>query len=184
MSDIVFTPSQWQPIQKPTPGEYPAYAEMYLKWLPPGDQLLVHLHQGLEKAIRLIDEIPEHRFLYRYEVGKWTTKEVVVHIIDDERIYAYRAMCFARNEQTALPGFEQDDYAAHSGANERSIDSIRDEYIAVRQATIALFNSFSTDALLRKGVANNHTASVRALGYHIAGHELHHLDILRRKYLL
>lgn len=108
---------------------------------------------------------------------------MLVHVVDDERIYGYRAMCFARGEATPLPGFEQDDYAAASGANERPLCSIMAEYAAVRHATIALFDGLADDALTRSGVANGNRASVRALGWHIAGHELHHLKLLRERYL-
>jgi len=120
---------------------------------------------------------------YRYAQNKWTIKEILVHIIDDERIYAYRALCFARNDKTELPGFEQDDYALHSRANERSLENILEEYEAVRNATIALFNGLPEDSLLRMGTANNNKATVRAMAYHIAGHELHHMNIIKEKYL-
>ena len=127
--------------------------------------------------------MPEGTLLYRYAEGKWTIKEVLVHIIDDERIYAYRALRFARNDKTELPGFDQDPYAFYSNANVRSIESIIEEYEAVRMSTITLFNGFSDDVMLRSGVANNNEVTVRALGYHIAGHELHHLNILKNRYL-
>jgi uncharacterized damage-inducible protein DinB len=127
--------------------------------------------------------LPEEKLTYRYAKNKWTIKEILVHIIDDERIYAYRALCFARNDKTELPGFEQDDYALFSNANERSIENILNEYEAVRNATITLFESFDEAALLRKGIANKNGATVRALGYHLAGHELHHINIIKEKYL-
>ncbi len=170
-------------IPRPLPGEYPAYARMYLDLLPHDDRLLEHLRDNLQAAIDLVSSLPEATLLHRYASEKWTIKEVLVHIVDDERIYAYRAMCFARGEATPLPGFEQDDYAAASGADERSLHSIMAEYAAVRHATIALFAGFSNEALTRTGVANGNRASVRALGWHIAGHELHHLGLLRERYL-
>jgi Protein of unknown function (DUF664) len=95
----------------------------------------------------------------------------------------YRALCFARNERTELPGFDQDDYIAFSNANDRSLDNILQEYEAVRHATIALYDGMDEQSLLRQGTANNNKASVRALGYHIAGNELHHLNIIKEKYL-
>ena len=170
-------------IPKPAAGEYPAYAIMYMKLLPDDGLLLQHLEENLIAAKKLICSIPGEKLLFRYAPGKWTIKEVLVHIIDDERIYACRAMCFARNEKKSLPGFEQDEYAAASGANNRSIESILEEYEAVRYATIALYKGFSEDALLRSGIANDNPATVRALGYHIAGHELHHMNIIKEKYL-
>ena len=131
----------------------------------------------------LVLSLPSEKLSYRYEKGKWTIKEILVHIIDDERIYAYRAMCFARNEKTELPGFEQDDYVRYSGANERAITNILDEYEAVRYSTIALLNGLPDEAFLRSGIANNNRSTVRALANHIAGHELHHVNIIKERYL-
>jgi uncharacterized damage-inducible protein DinB len=170
-------------IPRPRPGEYPPYASMYLDLLPDDDRLLDHLRDNLRIVVDLVSALPEERLLHRYAPDRWTIKEVLVHVVDDERIYAYRAMCFARGEATPLPGFEQDDYAAASGANGRSLRSILAEYSAVRQATIALFDGLDEAALTRTGVANGNRASVRALGWHIAGHELHHLKLLRERYL-
>jgi hypothetical protein len=103
--------------------------------------------------------------------------------MDDERIYAYRALRIARNDKTPLPGFEQDDYVPYSKANERSLKNIFHEYTTIRKATISLFSSFDKTTLLRRGVANDHEVSVRALAYHIAGHELHHMNIIKERYL-
>jgi len=170
-------------IEKPKEGEYPAYAIMYMKMVPDDGLLLKHLSDNFEKVKNFILSLPEEKLFYRYADNKWTIKEILVHIIDDERIYAYRALCFARNEKTKLPGFEQDDYVAFSNANERSLENILREYEAVRQATITLFESFNDEALLREGIANNNKATVRALGYHIAGHELHHIKIIKERYM-
>jgi DinB superfamily len=103
--------------------------------------------------------------------------------MDDERVYAYRALRFARNDKTELPGFEQEDYARYSNANERSLESILEEYIAVRKATITLFKNLSDEVFARGGVANGNFVTVGALVYHIAGHELHHINILKERYL-
>ena len=170
-------------IEKPNAEEYPGYASMYMKLVPGDGLLLKHLSESFENFRQLILSLPEKKLLYRYANGKWTIKETLVHIIDDERIYAYRALCFARNEKTALPGFEQDDYVNSSNANSRSIESILEEYEAVRKATIALFAGLDDSTWLREGVANNNKATVRALAYHIAGHELHHINIIKEKYL-
>lgn len=176
-------PESMRRIPKPQPGEYPPCARAYLDLLPDDDRLLEHLRDNLRTAIALVSAMPEERLLHRYAQDKWTIKEVLVHIVDDERIYAYRALCFARGETTPLPGFEQNDYAAASGANQRTLRSILTEYVAVRHATIVLFEGIDEAALTRTGVANGHRASVRALGWHIAGHELHHLKLLRERYL-
>ena len=170
-------------IEKPKDGEFPQYAKMYMDLLPDDGLLLKHLKENFDKTREFILSIPEEKLTYRYAKNKWTIKEILVHIIDDERIYAYRALCFARNDKTELPGFEQDDYALFSNANERSIENILNEYEAVRNATIALFEGFDETALLRKGMANKNKATVRALGYHLAGHELHHINIIKEKYL-
>jgi len=151
--------------------------------LPDDGLLLKHLEDNFIATKELILSLNEEKLNYRYAANKWTIKEILVHIIDDERIYAYRALRFARNDQTELPGFEQDDYTLHSQANTRSLQSILGEYEAVRYATIALFNGLPEDAFLRRGTANNNKATVRALAYHIAGHELHHMNIIREKYL-
>ncbi len=109
--------------------------------------------------------------------------EILVHIIDMERIYAYRALSFARNDKTELHGFNHLDFIIYSGADRRSLDNIFDEYEAVRRSTITLFNGLQDEALLRKGITNKNEASVRALAYHIAGHELHHVNVIKKYYL-
>ena len=175
--------SQVRKIEKPKDGEFPPYAIMYIKLLPDDGLLLKHLAENLDEVKNFILSLPEEKLIYRYAENKWTIKEMLVHIIDDERIYAYRALCFARNEKTELPGFEQDDYVLFSNANDRSIENILQEYEAVRRATISLYEGLDETALLREGVANNNKVTVRALGYHIAGHELHHINLIREKYL-
>ncbi|NUM79648.1 DinB family protein [bacterium] len=170
-------------IKKPKDGEFPPYANMYIRLLPDDGQLLKHLKDNFAVTKKLMTSLSEDQLLSRYAENKWTIKEVLVHIIDDERIYAYRALRFARNDQTELPGFEQDDFARYSGANERSLASILEEYEAVRHSTITLFNGLPDEAFLREGMANGNKATVRALAYHIAGHELHHLNIIKEKYL-
>jgi uncharacterized damage-inducible protein DinB len=156
---------------------------MYIQLLPGDGQLLKHLKNNFIATKELILSLPEGKLNYRYAENKWTIKEIMVHIIDDERIYAYRALRFARNDETELPGFEQDDYVLYSRANERSIENIMEEYEAVRSSTIALFDGLPEDSFLRMGIANNNKVTVRALAYHIAGHELHHINIIKEKYL-
>jgi len=138
---------------------------------------------------RLIYSLPEEKLLYRYAEGKWTIKEILVHNIDDERIFSCRAMRFARNDNTPLPGFEQDDYARFSQANERGLDDIFEEYEAVRKGTITLFKYLPEESLMRKGFGIDTDGSlinertVRAFVYHIAGHELRHMEIIKKRYL-
>jgi uncharacterized damage-inducible protein DinB len=170
-------------IEKPKAGEYASYAIMYIGLLPDDGLVLKHLQDNLQATKNFILSLPTEKLAYRYAEGKWTIKEILVHISDDERIYAYRALRFARNDKTELPGFEQDDFARYSGANARSLDDILEELTTVRHATISLFNSFDNEALTRAGVANGNIMSVRAAAYHIAGHELHHINIIKERYL-
>jgi len=170
-------------IRKPGDEEYPSYAGMYINLLPNDELILDHLKKNFMEVKKFILSLPLEKLDYRYQPGKWTIKEIITHIIDDERVYAYRALCFARNEKTELPGFDQDEYAKHSGTNERNISNIIEEYKAVRHATITLFNGLSDEALTRYGTANNNKATVRALCYHIAGHELHHINFIKEFYL-
>ncbi len=170
-------------IEKPTEGEYAPYTIKYIGLLPDDKNILFHLKNNFISTKELILSTSKEKLLYKYAEGKWTIKEILVHIIDDERIYAYRALRVARNDSTELPGFEQDEFAKYSNANSRSLDSIFEEYEAVRNSTIAMFNSFDDDALKRKGISDGKIMSVRAAVYHIAGHELHHLNIIKEKYL-
>src|ERR1041385_1613840 len=141
-------------IEKPAEGEYAPYTIMYIGLLPDDGLILKHLKDNLKITKDFILSLPEEKLTFRYAEGKWTIKEILVHIIDDERIYAYRALRFARNDKTELPGFEQDDYARHSGANERDIEDIFEEYKAVRKATISLFEGLGREALVRAGFAD------------------------------
>jgi uncharacterized damage-inducible protein DinB len=170
-------------IEKPGEGEYPAYAHIYLDLLPADGLILQHLEANLKSTRKFVASIPKARLLHRYAEGKWTIKEILGHIVDDERIYLYRALRFARNDATELPGFDQDHYAQYSEANQRDIRDLLHEFALVRQSTIAFFNSLDDAALMRTGVADGHRASVRALAYHIAGHELRHMNIIKERYL-
>lgn len=172
-----------QKIEKPREGEYTPYAIMYIRLVPDEGLLLQYLKEHFEKTRELTLSLSEEKLLYRYAANKWTIKELLVHITDDERIYAYRALRFARGDKTQLPGFEQDDFVSYSNANNRPVRNILEELEAVRNATITLFESFDSAALSRKGIADNNPVTVRALGYHIAGHELHHINIIKEKYL-
>lgn len=174
---------QMRKIEKPLEGEYAPYTIMYIGLLPDDGLVLKHLEDSLKATTDFILSLPEEKLTSRYAEGKWTVKEILVHLVDDERIYAYRALRFARNDKTELPGFEQDDYAAHSGANARDIGDILGEFAAVRRATISLFEGLPPEALLRAGVADGKVMSVRAAAYHIAGHELRHVNIIRERYL-
>ena len=170
-------------IEFPKPAEYPAYTEMYMKLLRKDGSLLRQLHENYIYVRDLFLELNEEQLKFKYAPEKWSLKEVLVHIIDDERVYAYRALAFARNDKTSLPGFDENLYTQHADVAGRTLDSILKEYRSVRESTIALFEGFSEKALLRKGTADGKQNSVRSLGYHIAGHELHHLKIIKERYL-
>jgi uncharacterized damage-inducible protein DinB len=158
---------------------------MYIKLLPDDGMVLQHLWDNFVAAKKFIYKLPKEMLYYRYAKGKWSIKEVLVHIVDDERIFAYRALRFARGEQMNLIGFDQDAYALLSCADERSLDNIFEEYEAVRRSTIALFNGLPEESLTRmgKGTGTFNNATVRALAYHIAGHEQHHINLIKELYL-
>ena len=170
-------------IPKPIVGEYAAYTIMYINLLPDDSLILKHLRDNLENTVRFIRLLPEGKLTTRHAEGEWTIKEILVHVVDDERIYCYRALRFARNDTTELPGFEQDEYVPYSGANHREIEAIIEEFISVRRATITFFESLDEEALIRKGIGSGNIMSVRAAAYHIAGHELHHINSIKENYL-
>jgi uncharacterized damage-inducible protein DinB len=170
-------------IPPPETGEYPAYASQYIDLVPTDGHLLEHLARARVALAELVLPLPEETLLHRYAPGKWTIKETLVHIVDDERIYSYRALRFARGDATPLPGFEQDPFAAASQANERSLPDILAEHAAVREATIALFRGLPEASFLRSGIGDGKRSTVRALAYHLAGHEAHHAGLIEERYL-
>ncbi len=170
-------------IAKPIDGEFAPYTSMYISLIPDDGAVLERMKDNYSSFRNFILALPENKLTYRYAVDKWTIKEILVHIMDTERIFAYRALRFARNDSTALPGYEQNDYVPYSRANERSLANIFQEYAAVRDATLTQFENFHDEDYLRKGTANGNPASVRALAYQIAGHELHHWNLIKERYV-
>lgn len=168
-------------IDRPEPGEYAPYTVAYFDLVPPGNVLDLMAEQ-MRLTPSLVGSLPDDTLSVPHRPGEWTVKEIVQHVSDDERIYAYRALRFARGDDTELPGFEQDDYSAAASANRRSIDDLLAEYVSVRQATISLFEGLPDDALPRIGTANGSVMSVRAAALHILGHELHHLASIDEHY--
>lgn len=140
------------------------------------------LRQQPAELHRDLSRLTEAQALLRYAPGKWTPKEVLLHLIDTERIFTYRALRFARGDAQSLPGFDENEFAANSEANDRPLSDLLTEYHAVRAATLALFGSFNAAQLDRVGLANGGATSVRALVFITAGHERHHLAILRERY--
>ncbi|MBK7763033.1 MAG: DinB family protein [Bacteroidetes bacterium] len=170
-------------ISAPKPGEYQPYFEQYIKEVSDDADILAWLEDIIMDTEEIILALPKSKHEYRYAEGKWTIKEILQHLIDTERIMCYRAMCIARGDQASLPGFEEDDYAAKSFANKRTVDALLDEFDMVRNCTIALFKSFDTSVLETIGTANGKQISVRALAYIIAGHELHHMKVIQERYV-
>jgi hypothetical protein len=148
-----------------------------------GGDLFGALAYASEEFRRVVGGLSEEQATLRYAPGKWSIKEVVQHMIDTERIMAYRALCFARADATPLPGFDENTYADHSAADRRTLADLIAEHDAVRLSTVLLFRSFGEDMLLRKGTANERSFTVRALGWTIAGHSLHHIHIMKERYL-
>jgi hypothetical protein len=170
-------------ISRPQSSEYAPYYAKYITVVPDEDAFIV-LQDQFQETIRLLQSIPEDRASFRYAPGKWSIKEVVGHMCDTERIMAYRALRMARADATPLASFEQDDYVKAANFDGRSLQSLIAEFQNIRAATLAFFGSLDDIALHRTGTASNFTFSVRALAYIIAGHERHHVSILRKRYEL
>ena len=169
-------------MQRPQQGDYAQYYEQYISEIEDND---IHkiLESQLSETIVLLKSIPEEKGNYRYTEGKWSVKEVIGHITDTERVYAYRAMCFARGETKVLPGFEQDDYAAAGKFSERALSDLINEFRLLRESNLILFKSFKEDALNREGHVDENRITVRAILFIIAGHTLHHIKFIKEKYL-
>lgn len=168
-------------IARPEPGEYATYFERYIS-LVPGNDILEALDGQRRQLILLLSGRDESDGDFRYAPQKWSAKEVLGHMCDTERIFAYRALRISRGDQTPLEGFEQDDYVKNGPFAMRSFPDAIEDYIAVRRATISLLRNLDENAWSRRGVANKNEVTVRAIAYTIAGHELHHRRILEEKY--
>lgn len=166
--------------ERPGAGEMADWYRNYVERVSANDVIA-----ALEEGQRVFEEMwPKLKMLppeYRYAPEKWSVSQMLQHLIDSEWVFAYRALRFARNDQTELPGYDHDAYADET--NHAPLDPLAEQFRHVRTATISLFNSIPTEAGLRAGVANERPCSVRALGFIIAGHQMHHLDILRERYL-
>jgi uncharacterized damage-inducible protein DinB len=169
-------------MNRPAPDEYDPYFATYIDKVE-GDDLLGQLAAVQVVTRKRLSGISEAEAEHRYAAGKWSIKEILAHLIDGERIFCARAVAFARGDRTALPGFDENAYAAASNADRRPLSEILEELAAVRAATIALFRSFDEAELSRSGIASESRISVRALGFAIAGHELHHRAVIEERYL-
>lgn len=169
-------------IPRPRADEYATYYGNYISKVPEGD-LLALLATQIGDTLKLFRGIPEARGTHRYAPDKWSIKEVVGHLCDTERIMSYRALRIARADATPLPGFEQNDYVPMGGFDGRTLADLAEEFAAVREATLHLFRHLDPAALMRRGTASGNPFTPRALAYVIAGHERHHVGILKAKYL-
>jgi uncharacterized damage-inducible protein DinB len=162
--------------------EYAGFFSTYINILE-NVNLNEELEICLHEFIRFVQNIPLDKFDYRYAERKWTIKEIIQHIIDTERIFSYRALRISRNDKTPLPGFDENEYVDNTNANARSIQDLLTEMAVVRQSSLSLFKSFSSEQLLRIGTASNNQISVRAIGFIIIGHQKHHQKIFEERYL-
>ena len=169
-------------IGRPDTSELADYQIGYISKVP-GDEIMKFLEQQLVGIANLLRRIDEDKANYRYAAGKWTVKEVVGHVIDTERVFAYPALVFSRNDRTTLPGFDQDLWAEHASHANVPMKDLATEFEVVRRSTIDLLGHLDPVAWTRRGTANNNPISVRALAYLIGGHTEHHLEILKSRYL-
>jgi len=172
----------WLEIDPPAAHEYDPYYASYIDRVE-GKQLSLIMRRQRARVLELLASLSEEQAGYRYAPDKWSIKEVLGHLIDTERVFIYRAMSIARDEKQSLPGFDQDDYVVTGGFDSRSLKSLMGEYEAVRNATVAFFESLDVASWLKTGMANDVTVSVRAIGYIVPGHEAHHVAILEERYL-
>lgn len=166
---------------KPTRNEYPEYYQRYIGLLE-GEDLLSILSELNREISDTLNSFPQSKGNYSYAAGKWTVKEVIGHMMDTDRILAYRALAIARGEKQPLPSFDQDEYVNNGNFNERNLLDIIYEYRLVRESNILLYKSFDESVLSRRGIAAGNEISVNSLFWIIAGHQKHHLKILKEKY--
>jgi hypothetical protein len=168
-------------MRRPDPAEYASPFQTYVDRVPEGD-VFVHLERQGRATAALLAGIGEAKGAWAYAPGKWTVKRLLQHVVDGERLFAYRALCIARGEPGSLPGFDENLYAANDGSDGRRLGDVIAEFASVRVATLLLFRGFDAVAWTRRGIANGHPASARSLPWIVAGHELHHLAVLRERY--
>jgi len=168
-------------MKRPETTEYADYYAKYISKVP-GTDLLKALESERLQMLQLFAWRPERDGNFRYAPDKWTVKETLGHISDTERIFAYRALRIGRGDKTPLPGFEQDDFVRNGGHTERTLADLAEEFSAVRAASIALFRSFDEKAWLQRGIASEKEVTARAIGFMVAGHQIHHRVILEERY--
>ena len=169
-------------IAKPA-GNVPVFYESYMAQVPDDGNLTENLKNILAETIELVKDLPAEKLLYRYAEGKWTIKDILVHLSDCERVIMYRAMRIARNDTTNLPGFDENLFVENAHANSRQLADIFSELSTVRAASIAFIKTFTDEMLDRAGTANGYPLSARLLANHLYGHHKHHLSIIKERYL-
>jgi DinB superfamily len=169
-------------MTRPDSAEYAPYFEKYIS-LVPGDNIVTTLSSQIENTLALLRVLSESQGELRYASGKWSIKEVIGHLIDAERIFIYRGLRMARSDRTPLPGFDENFYVESGNFGDRRVDELADEFKTVRKSGVYFFRHLGEEAWARRGVANDSEISVRAIAHIIAGHELHHLGIIRTRYL-
>lgn len=167
---------------KPDPSTLTVYQRGYAELVPQGDLPSVFENHA-KNTVALLSSLPADKLKYRYAEGKWSIPQILLHITDTERIFSYRILCIARGDKTPLPGFEENDYARESRADERDMKDILEEFQNVRRSTVSLLKSLGDKQLSYTGISNGKEVSVRALCYMLAGHEMHHLKVIQEKYL-
>ena len=167
---------------RPLKGEFADYGQADID-LVEGDDAVAALMRQRRQTVDLFEEFGEEGGLLTYGPGKWTIQQVLGHLADDERVYAYRALCIARGDARPLPGFDEKAYAQMRSFDSRPMRGLLADYEAVRNASVTLFLGLDSEAWLRRGVANGYDVTPRGLAFHIAGHELHHQQIVRERYL-
>lgn len=169
-------------IPWPIEGRYPAYYENYYRHVSRDRHILDILTAQKDEVLQLLSGLTPEQQAYSYAPGKWTVKEVIGHCVDTERIFSYRALCFARGEQQNLPGYDENLFTAAGRFNERSLESILSEFRSLRESNLVLFNSFSEEDMLKGGVASGYNNAVNSIIYVLAGHLQHHVSILKERY--
>jgi len=168
-------------MQRPEPSEIGDYFHRYIDLVPAGDPLRQLERQG-ERTAQALAALTEPQAMHRYAPGKWSVKEVLGHLADTERVMTYRALRFARGDGTELPGFDENLFVANAGFDQQTLPQLIESFRRVRQASLALFQGVDAVAERRSGIANGKPMSVRGIGFIVAGHELHHLGVLRERY--
>jgi hypothetical protein len=167
---------------RPDLSRVPQFYHNYINHVPE-DELIKAFNTETPAFIQFIEGIPPDKYDYRYADGKWTNKEVLQHIIDAERVFAYRALRFARKDPTFLPGFDENLFADNAKASARNWNVLVEEFKAVRMASEYMFTSFDDDQLDATGTANNNSIYVQAVGYVVIGHSIHHMNVIKERYL-